>query len=240
MFKLFFIVTLLTTSFVHGQKTKSVELDIIGRYDKHADYTTRFGNRSYTNDTKLWGKSFGFNLNYFHLINKKLNFKAGLGYYNLGIDKIRQTTPFNLIATGRNIDYRHPSGIYPLFATSKYHYDNLSFTIGLASERHLLKKLDFTIGGDLYYLYSFSQLYHISYDNIRYRTNIGRSLGFGANSYIGVVKKFNKDRNYISPKVIVPIYQQLHGDKVFGEDNGVKMDKWLNGIGFSVSLGKYF
>ena len=124
--------TLLLSIVVYGQRNSSVELELVGRYDKHANYTTRFGDRSYTNDTKLWGKCFGVNVNFVPSLHKHLNGKVGIGYYSLGIDKIRQTTPFNFIATGRNINYRHPSGILPLFGTKKYHYDNLSFTLGLA------------------------------------------------------------------------------------------------------------
>ncbi len=241
MFKLLpAIATLLLTTIVYGQKSNSVELALIGRYDKHADYTTRFFDRSYTNDTKLWGKSFGVNFNYIHSIDKHVNLKVGVGYYNLGIDKIRQTTPFNIIATGRNINYRHPSGILPLFATQKYHYDNLNLTLGMDYNKLVFKKIDFVIGGDFTYLYTFSQLYHITYDNIRYRTNNGRTLGFAANSYFGILQRFNKNKNYISPKIIIPIYQQLLGDQAFGEEQNLTMNKWYNGIGVSVAIGKYF
>ena len=241
MFRSFLLTaTLLLTVIVYGQKTKRIELDIIGRYEKQADYTTRFGDRSYTNNTKLWGKSFGFNIGYIASLYRHLNAKASIGYYNLGIDKIRQTTPFNLIATGRNINYRHPSGILPLFATNRYHYDNVNITTGLAYEIPVAKKLSFMVGGEFTYLLTFSQLYHITYDNIRYRTNSVRTLGFAAISHIGALEKFNKNKNYISPKILFPVYQQLRGDRVFGEDNSMKINKWANGIGLSVAMGKYF
>lgn len=241
MFKLLpLIVTLLLSSILYGQKNQSIELDLIGRYDKHANYTTRFGDRSYTNDTKLWGKSLGFDINYTRSLYKHVNAKFCIGYYNLGIDKIRQKTPFNIIAKGRNINYRHPSGILPLFATNKYHYDNLHFTLGLVYERPIAKKFNFIVAGDFNYLFSFPQLYHITYDNIRYRTNNGRTLGFAANSYLGILKKFNYNKNYISPKIIIPVYQQLRGDQSFGEDESVKMNKWFNGVGLSLAIDKYF
>lgn len=236
---LLIIVTLFLTTIGYGQKTTSVELNLIGRYDKHADYTTRFGDRSYTNDTKLWGKSFGFNINFVRQVNKHFNAKIGIGYYNLGIDKIRQTTPFNIIATGRNINYRHPSGILPLFATNKYYYDNLNFILGLVYEKPITIKANFIAGGDFSYLYTFSQLYHITYDNIRYRTNNGRTLGFAANTYFGISQKFHADRYYISPKIIVPVYQQLGGDEAFLENQSLKMTKWFNGVGLSFTVGKY-
>ena len=231
--------TLLLSIVVYGQRNSSVELELVGRYDKHANYTTRFGDRSYTNDTKLWGKCFGVNVNFVPSLHKHLNGKVGIGYYSLGIDKIRQTTPFNIIATGRNINYRHPSGILPLFGTKKYHYDNLSFTLGLAYEKPIAKKVDLLIGGDFNYLYTFSQMYHITYDHIRHRTNNGRTLGFAANTSFGLLRRFQKDKYYVSPKIIVPIYQQLHGDEAFGEDQSVKMQKWFNGVGISLAIGKY-
>jgi hypothetical protein len=241
MFKLFLITTsLVLTSMVFGQKMNRLELECHGRYDKHADYTTRFFDRSYTNDTKLSGKSFGFNINYLHQVYKYFDAKIGIGYFNLGIDKIRQTTPYNIIANGRTINYHHPSGIYPLFGTKKYHYDNFNITFGFAYKKPTIKALNLIIGADLYYLYTFSQFYRISYDNIRYRTNNGKTLGFGATTYFGFLHNFNSDKYYISPKLVVPIYQQLRGDQVFGEAEGLKMQKWLNGVGLSVSIGKYF
>lgn len=240
MWKLLLITApLLLSIVVYGQQNNSLELDIIGRYDKHADYTTRFGDRSYTNDIKLWGKSFGLSFNYNRSLYKHLKGKIGIGYYNLGIDKIRQTTPFNIIATGRNINYRHPSGILPLFATNKYHYDNLNFTLGLAYDKPIAKKVDLLIGGDFNYLYTFSQLYHITYDDIRYRTNNGRTQGFAANTFFGLLRKFHTNKYYLNPKIVVPIYQQLWGDEAFGEDQSVKMQKWFNGVGISLAIGKY-
>lgn len=237
----FLIAALFGATVAYGQQQRAFELDLIGRYDKHADYTTRFFNRSYTNDTKLWGKSFGLNLNYVHAIDKHVNASIGAGYYHLGVDKIHQTTPFGIIASGRNIDYRHPSGIQPLFSTNKYHYDNLNCTIGIDYTKPLCNNMDLVIGGNFTYWYSFSQLYHISWgSNIRYRTNHGQSLGFAANMALGVSYRFLKSKNYVSPKLIVPVYQQLCGDSVFGEDNSVKMLKWLNGAGLSFAVGRYF
>lgn len=236
----FFSVVLFGATVAYGQQSGAFELDLIARYDKHADYTSRFFNRSYTNDTRLWGRSFGVNFNYVHAIDKHVHASIGIGYYNLRIDKIRQTTPFGITASGRNIDYQHPSGIQPLFSTNKYHYDNLNLTIGIDYTKPLRSNMGLVIGGNFTYLYSFSQLYHISYGNIQYRTNHGQTPGFVANMAFGVSYRFRKDKNYVSPKLIVPIYQQLRGDSVFGEDNSVKMLKWLNGAGLSFAVGRYF
>jgi hypothetical protein len=233
-------LTLSVVSFVQGQKKKSVELDFIGRYDKHTDYTTRFYDRTYTNNTKLWGYSYGANLNFLQPLTQKLKLKIGAGYYQLGVDKIEQTTRVNTIAPARTIDYNHPTGIQPLFATDYYKYHNLALTSGIIYEQKLKGKWNYCIGADFSYLYTFSQLYNITYDKSKYQTHNGKTLSFGVNSYLGVVRRFRSDKYYINPKIIIPVYQQLRGDQVFGEDNSIKMKKWLNGIGLSLSIGKYF
>lgn len=222
-----------------SQHQKSIEVNVEWRHDKHADYTTRYFSRSYTNDTKLWGNSFGFNLNYNHPLKKNFKLKTGLGYYRLGIDKIRQATRFGTIATGRNIDYDHPSGIQPLFATQKYHYNNLAFLGGLIYGHKLSKKWNYNLGAEFRYLYSFSQLYHITYDDIKYQTKNSRSLGFGINTSVGVSKNLFQGNYYISPRIIIPIYQNLNGDPELGEGPDVQMRKWFDGIGASFSIGKY-
>ena len=227
------------TSFANAQQRRSIELDIIGRYDKHADYTTRYYDRTYTNDTKLWGLSYGTNLKFLQPLTNRLKLKIGVGYYKLVIDKVRQSTRVNTVAPARTIDYNHPTGIQPLFATSYYHYNNLALTGGLAYEGKVKKQWHYNVGGELSYLYTFSQLYIINYDNSKYRTHNGKTLGYGVNSYIGVIRRFQNDRYYINPKINIPIYQELGGDQVFGEDKNVKMDKWFNGGGVSFTLGKY-
>ncbi len=236
---IFLLVTLSTSSFAQGQKAKSIELDFMARYDKHADYTTRFFDRTFTNDMKLWGISYGANANFLQSITDKLKLKIGVGYYQLGINKIEQTGRLNLIAPARTIDFNHPTGIQPLFASDYYRYHNFNLTGGLAYEQKLKKKWNYNIGGDFNYLYTFSQLYNISYDNSKYRTNNRKTLGFGVNSYLGLVRRYHNDKFYINPKIIIPVYQKLNGDRVFGEDTSVKMGKWFNGIGLSFSIGKY-
>lgn len=233
------VLTFFIATQIPAQNVKSIEINIAGRYDKHADYTTRYFNRSYTDDTKLSGGSFGLNFNYIQPVYRNLKIKIGIGYYGLGIDKIRQTTPFNLTASGRNIEYRHPLGILPLFATTKYHYDNLDLAAGLIYKNKFLKEWYYTLSADFSYLYTFSQLYHITYDDIKYKTNNAKTLGFQVNSFIGALKNIIHYKYYLSPKLIVPVYQRLNGDKKFGEDENVKMRKWFNGIGLEFSIGKY-
>lgn len=224
---------------MQGQKRKSIEVDAIVRYDKHADYTTRYFDRTYTNETKLWGVSCGANINFLQPLTDRLKLKIGVGYYKLVVDKVRQSTRVNTLSPARTINYNHPTGIEPLFATDYYYYNNLALTGGLAYEGKIKKQWNYNAGGEFTYLYTFSQLYNIKYDNSKYRTHNGKTLGFGVNTYLGIIRRFHNDRYYINPKIIIPIYQELRGDQVFGEDKKVKMDKWFNGAGVLFTIGKY-
>jgi len=235
-------VTCLLTFFVAtkiaGQNLKSIEIDIAWRYDKHADYTTRYFDRSYTNHTELSGNSVSLNFHYNQPVYRNLKMTIGIGYYKLGVDKIRQNTPSNVIASGRNIDYRVDS-IKPLFSTNDYHYNNINLGGGLTYQNRFLKEWHYTLGAEFNYLYTFSQLYNITNGEIKYKTNTGKTLGIQVNSYLGVLKNIIHGKYFLNPKVIVPVYQILDGDKQFGEDHNVQMRKWFDGIGLSISIGKY-
>jgi hypothetical protein len=233
------IIAFSLASLVNGQMRRNIEVDLHVRYEKHADFTTRFFERTYTDQVKLWGLSNGVNINFLQPISNKIKFKVGVGYYKLAMDKVRQSTRINTLAPGRTIDFEHPTGIKPVFYTDYYYYNNLALTGGLSYEAKLNKQWNFNVGGDLNYLYSFSQFYNIDYDNSKFRTRNGKSLGFGVNTYFGIIKRFQNDKYYLNPKVILPIYQELRGDQVFGENRNLKMDKWFNGGGLSITIGKY-
>jgi hypothetical protein len=240
MRRLLFAFTLLQLSFTAiGQANRSIDISLLTRYDKHADFTTRFGNRSYTNDIKLWGVSYGLNFNYLYPIIKGLKLSAGAGYYRLGINKIKGTTPWSRDVSSRSIDYTHPLGIDPNFYTDKYHYNTFSLAAGLNYEHRLSDKATLTISADYTYLYTFSQSYRITYDQSKYKTTYAKSLGFGVNGYVGLLRKISNDQYYVNPKIILPVYQQLKGDKIFLENEDVRMNKWFNGAGLSMTFGKY-
>jgi len=127
-----------------------------------------------------------------------------------------------------------------LFSTSKYHYDNFHMSLGFFYQKDYSKKAAIIIGADFNGLYTFSQLYHINYDQIKYRTNHSRILGYSVNTYFGFEKKLNTRNYYLSPKILIPIYQNLRGDKAFEEDPELTMEKWLRGMGLTITIGKYF
>jgi hypothetical protein len=227
------------TSFVKAQKRQSIEVDFHVRYDKHADFTTRFFARTFTNQIRLWGVSNGANVNFLQPLSKRVKLKIGIGYHKLVMDKVRQTNRGNLVSPSRIIEYVHSTGVKPVFSTDYYHYNNLAFTGGLSYEAPLNKLGNINAGAEINYLHTFSQLYNIDYDNSTYRTRNSKGLGFGVNTYIGIIKRFRNDKYYFNPKIIVPVYQQLRGDQVFGEDTNLKMNKWFNGGGVSFTIGKY-
>lgn len=222
-----------------GQNRSSIELSLFSRYDKHADYISRFGDRTYTDPMKLWGLSYGLKAYYLLPVVGQLKLRAGAGYYRLGIDKINRTSPWSANVPSRTIDFNHPTGIQPVFHTDKYHYNNVDLSLGLVYEHLLNNNLALTVGADYSYYHTFSQRYRITYDNTNFKTKEARALGFGATASVGVLKKVKQDKYYINPSVVIPVFQQLNGDKVFREEESVQMPKWFNGIGLSITIGKY-
>jgi hypothetical protein len=221
-----------------GQNKRSIEFSFIGKYDRHADYVSNFAGRVYNDTNKLYGKSFGANIIYRQNLTKTVSVFLGVGYYRLGIDRIKGSTPFNIPGgrTNRSIDYF--DGISNLlYATSKYHYNNLAVTAGL-SKTSLLKNnfyLDFSIEGISYY--TFSQRYQLLNGRRYYSTNNTKPLEFGVNATFGILKEYKKI--YIRPSLLIPIYQNLKGDKVFYERRDMNISKWFNGIGVTFRIGKY-
>jgi hypothetical protein len=222
----------------NGQNKQSIEFSFIGRYDRHADYASNFAGRAYNDTNKLYGTSYGVNITYRQKINKSISASLGIGYYRLNVDKIRGSLPFNIpgTRTARNIDY--DDGMTNLlYSTSKYHYDNLAVTVGASKIMALRDRLylDFCVEGIGYF--ALSQHYLLLDGPDHYSTNNSKPLEFGANVTVGVLKEYKKF--YIRPALLIPIYQNLKGDKVFFEDKNLNISKWFNGIGLTLRIGKY-
>lgn len=223
-----------------GFAQSRLEVGLASIYNKHADYTSRYFNEYYTHDITLSGVSYGLNINYVKPIGKKFNATVGMGYYRLGIDKVTATSSRWGTFHARAIDYRFPSGIQPGVTTDKYFYNNLNFLLGFQYEIKC-QKLSYTVGSDINFHYSFSQQYHLRWgEGIKFKTSIQRPFGFGVNSYLGALKLIKQTEFYIHPKIVIPIFQRIKGDRVFGEDERITLDQWFGGFGLSVSFGKYF
>ena len=221
-----------------AQTKKSFEISFIGRYDRHADYVSNFGGRVYNDTNRLYGFSYGVNGIFRQQIAKTYFVSLGIGYYQLRVDKIKGNIPFNIpgTRTGRNIDY--PNFTDLLYSTTQYHYNDLAFTIGLDRELQIKRNLKFDIAAEFLGYKTFSQKYRLMNSSKFYSTHNNQPLEFGANINAGFIKEYKKF--YLRPSLIIPIYQNLKGDKVFRENQNMNISKWFNGIGVSLKIGKYF
>jgi hypothetical protein len=71
-----------------------------------------------------------------------------------------------------------------------------------------------------------------------YITHNYKPLEVGVNMNPGIIKEYKKF--YLRPSLIIPVYQNLKGDKVFYEDRDMNIPKWFNGVGLSLKIGKFF
>jgi hypothetical protein len=221
-----------------GQNKKSIEFSLIGRYDQHADYVSNFAGRAYNDTNKLYGMSYGATIVFRQKISKSFSASLGVGYYRLGIDKIKGSMPFNMpgTRTARSIDY--DDGMTNLlYSTSKYHYNNLAVTVGLNKTTLLKDRLYFDFGAEGIGYYSVSQHYRLLDGKKYYSTSNSKPLEFGVNTTFGILKEY--DKFYIRPALIVPVYQKLKGDNVFYENRKLNISKWFDGIGLTLRIGKY-
>jgi hypothetical protein len=233
-----FSLTILFVISASGQNKKSIEFSLIGRYDQHAEYVSNFAGRVYNDTNKLYGMSYGANIMYRKKITKSMSASLGVGYYRLGIDKINGSMPFNIpgTRTARNIDY--DDGMTNLlYSTSKYHYNNLTLTVGLSKTVRLKDRFYLDFGAEGIGYYSFSQRYQLLNGRKYYSTSNTKPLEVGVNTTFGILKEYTKF--YVRPALLIPIYQRLKGDRVFYEDRNRNISKWLNGIGLTLRIGKY-
>lgn len=221
-----------------GQIKKSFELSLMSRYDRHANYVTNFAGRSYNDTMQLSGLSSGISIQLRKPLSPSYSIYLGVGYYRLGIDKIKSNMPFGFpgVRTGRTISNEDDDSTRLGYSTSKYYYNNVAFTLGMSKLFSLKNRIKLDIGAEGVGYYSFSQGYKLT-NGYNYSTTNAKPLEFGINGTIGVLKEYNKF--YIRPALILPIYQNLKGDKVFYEDKNMNIAKWFSGVGLTLRLGKY-
>lgn len=233
-----FSITILCFISTSGQSKKSLELSLVSRYDRHANYVTNYAGRAYNDTMRLSGFSNGINIQLRKPLSPSLSLNLGVGYYRLGINKIKSNLPFGFpgVRTGRSIINEDDDSTNLGYSTSKYHYNNIAFALG-ASKLFLLKdKIKLDIGAEGVGYYSFSQGYKLM-NEYNYSTTNAKPLEFGINATIGVFIEY--DKFYIRPALILPIYQNLKGDRVFYEDKNMNISKWFSGVGLTLRLGKY-
>jgi hypothetical protein len=222
-----------------GQSNKSIEISLTGRYDVHGNYVSNFAGRAYNDTNTISGLSYGINGVFRHRIIKSYSLSLGVGFYQLRADKVKGNLPFNIpgTRTARNIDY-DDGRTNLLYSTTQYHYNNLAISVALDKEFKIKTNFKFNIAAEFIGYKTLSQKYRLFSGSDFYNTSNNKPLEFGVNLNAGVIKEYKKF--YLRPSLILPIYQNLKGDKVFFEDSKMNISKWLNGIGLSFKIGKYF
>lgn len=220
-----------------AQRENSLAVSILGRWDQHADYRV-LGPGSSTQRFRLSGKGFGGSLRYGHPLSRQLKLTVGAGYHRLYVDEIRMFAA-NWMAWTRPVLYPHPLGGTNL-ETEHYRYNNISFSAGFSWQKKIGEKWDLTAGAEAAWLYTFSQLYQLTYNFTEYRTGNGRTLGYGVNAYLGVARRIGRQGWYVQPQFLLPVYQRLHGDRVLLEEEHVKTSQVWGGSGGMLTVGRYF
>jgi hypothetical protein len=237
--KLFFsLIAVVLTIITSGQSKKAIELSLLTRYDQHANYVSNFAGRAHNDTYKLYGTSYGINALYRQYITKSYSVYVGAGYYRLAIDKIRGPLPLGIpgTRTARNIDY--DDGITKLlYSTSEYYYNDIAFTVGMSKTLMINDRLHFDLAAEGVGLQTFSQRYGLFDGSRKYTTQNTKPLELGINVTAGFVKEFNKF--YVRPALLIPVYQNLKGDKVFYESKDMNISKWFHGVGLTFKVGKY-
>jgi hypothetical protein len=235
----FLHITLISLFVLNAKAQPRLEVTSTIRADEHGDYTTRYFSRSFTNDMTLKGISQGITVQYIQPVVKNIYCSFGVGYYRLAIQKIKSVGRFGPTES-RTIDYHHPNGIQPLFNTKQYAYNNMDLTTGIMFQSREKNGRAISLGSNVHYYQTFSQKYHINWGNgIKHKTRDWRTLGYGVEAHLGLLQRLKYKPFYLHPKLIIPIYQQIRGDEIFGEPESMLIGNWLSGIGLSFTVGKF-
>lgn len=69
-----------------GQAKDNVEISFFSINSMQGNYTSQFGNVSYTNNLKLYGTNRGFKIDYKRRLFGRSYFKVGMGYMEFAVD----------------------------------------------------------------------------------------------------------------------------------------------------------
>jgi hypothetical protein len=227
----FFIAILFFPCVVRCQEKNGVEFSFFSTYNKQGEYETRYGDVAFTNHLTLYGPDIGFKIDYKRILYGKTFFKIGLGYMNFGVSKIENETN-GMPNPGRLINY--PSTIFIQYETTKYHYNNLIFHLGLEKQFPISQDLSFFAAADYFHADKLSQKYYIPGADAYYHTSTNGNLGDFFNINIGISKKISSIS--FLPALVIPIYKSWRKDVVFKEDPGMSISNWAGGIGIMLSV----
>jgi hypothetical protein len=213
------------------QGKNSVEFSFFSTYNEQADYDTKYGDVASTSHLTLYGPDIAFKIDYKRLLYGKTFFKIGLGYMNFGISKIENETS-GISSDSRLINY--PNDVFIQYSTTKYHYNNLIFHLGLERRFPISKELSFYAAADYFHADNLSQKYYISGADAYYHTSNNGNLGDFFNINLGVSEKIGSIS--FLPALVIPIYKSWRKDVVFKEDPGTSISNWAGGIGIMLSV----
>jgi len=118
--------------------------------------------------------------------------------------------------------------------------------LGIEKSFELTKALTFIGGLNVKNYFTFSQRYHLPYDNSfipqpelqienNYKTNSSRYFGLGAELNLAMLKKTGKVN--IGPSLIIPVADLWKQDAIFPtETNLGSRNKWFRGFGVGIKL----
>lgn len=211
-----------------------VEFSFFGSYNNQGKYTSQFGNVSYSNNLKLYGPDLAFKVDYKRMIYDKMFAKIGAGFMRFAINKIDNET-VTTKSNARPIDYH--SDVFILYSTTKYHYNNFFYHLGLEKQFSLSSNLFLFSGVDYFHAFTFSQKYYIPAVGKYYKTKHHSDFGNYYNLDFGIMKKWEKFS--IAPALILPVFKQWKQNIVFKEDPTKSVSNWGGGIGFSLNVSYY-
>ena len=239
---LFIIFIALTTKASIAQNINSqIEIQPFFRFDIYPQFTNAV-NSIARYKLNITGKNWGINTTYKTYMRSNFLAKVGFGFFKYSFNQIESTNRFG-IGYRRIIDYPTSLGIN--LGTDKYWYNTFSLNLGLEKLFELKKDLHLATSINVKNHFTFSQQYHIPYDNSfieepelkiknNYKTKNNRYFGVGGELQINLLKKI--DKISIGPSLIIPIFDIWRQDKIFPtEINSNNRSKWFRGIGAGIS-----
>jgi hypothetical protein len=235
---------ILKTYSIFSQGTfRQFEIEPFLRLDKYPTFTNSI-NSIATYKLAIKGTSWGINTAYRIPLKKNICLRAGIGYYRYSFSHIVSTHQSFGEGDQRIIDYPTQLGI--TLGTDSYWYNSVSLNLGIEKSFELTKDFIFTGGLTIKNYFTFSQRYHLPYDNSfipqpelqiknNYKTNKSRFFGFGPELNLAALKKTGKVN--IGPSLIIPVFDLWKQDAIFPtETNQGSRNKWFGGFGIGIKL----
>jgi hypothetical protein len=202
---------------------------------RQGHYDSRYGNVSYVDHLTLFGSDWGGILNYRRILGSNLMVTLGIGYLDFEVDRIENETKsggLTMKTHARPINY--PSNILVLYQTTRYHYDNLCFHLGLTRQLIFFDRLPLFAGVDYLHAYRIYGVYYIPFAHRHYRTKNRGNFGDFISARFGMDKRWG--RFSLAPAFVLSIYKGWRQDVNLGENPSRVVSNWFNGAGISMAL----